>query len=63
MNPSEPQAKSSAEQVPKVALVFMLLIVVGLALVSVYANVQRLRRDKIESVTITPAASPSPFAP
>jgi hypothetical protein len=43
----------------------MVAIVVALALVAVYANVQKARRDKLEKVTITPvltspSASPSP---
>jgi len=43
----------------------MLVIVVALALVALYANVQKARRDKIEKVTIvpvtaTPAESPTP---
>jgi hypothetical protein len=39
----------------------MLIIVVAVALVAVYANVQKARRDKIEKVTIT-LISPSPAA-
>jgi hypothetical protein len=43
----------------------MLVILVALALVAVYANVQKARRDKIEKVTIVPvtaapAVSPTP---
>ena len=43
----------------------MVIIVAGLALIALYANVQKARRDKIEKVTIvpiseTPTASPSP---
>jgi hypothetical protein len=43
----------------------MIIIVVALALVAVYANVQKARRDTIEKVTIIPvsaaaSASPSP---
>ena len=43
----------------------MVVIVVGIALVALYANVQKVRRDKIEKVTIipiseSPTASPSP---
>jgi hypothetical protein len=43
----------------------MLIIVGALALIAVYANVQKARRDKIEKVTIipispSPGASPSP---
>jgi hypothetical protein len=39
----------------------MLIIVIGLALIAIYANVQKARRDKIEQVTIIPA-SPTPTA-
>ncbi|HEY2138622.1 MAG TPA: hypothetical protein VGH00_00975 [Chthoniobacterales bacterium] len=39
----------------------MIIIVVALALVAIYANVQKARRDKIEKVTIIPVtAVPSP---
>lgn len=43
----------------------MIIIVVGLALIAVYANVQKARRPAIEKVTIipvssAPSASPSP---
>jgi hypothetical protein len=43
----------------------MIIIVAGLALIAVYANVQKARRDTIEKVTIipvsaAPSASPSP---
>lgn len=38
----------------------MIVIFVGTALVAIYANVQKSRRDKIEKVTITPAATATP---
>jgi hypothetical protein len=43
----------------------MVVIVGGTALIAIYANIQKARRDKIETVTITriagsPTASPSP---
>jgi hypothetical protein len=42
----------------------MIIIVVAMALLAIYANVQKARRDKIEQVTIIPvsaaSASPSP---
>lgn len=43
----------------------MLAIIVVMAFVAIYASVQRLRRDKLEHVIITPATSPtaSPIAP
>ena len=43
----------------------MIVIIVTMALVAIYAGVQRLRRDQIEQAIIIPAASatPSPGAP
>jgi hypothetical protein len=41
----------------------MIIIVIAMALLAVYANVQKARRDRIEEVTITPVtAAPSPSA-
>ena len=44
----------------------MTIIVAGLALIAVYANVQKARRETIEKATIipvstAPSASPSPI--
>jgi hypothetical protein len=44
------------------ALIMMVVILAAMALLALYANVQRLRRDKIENVTFTPAANASPSA-
>jgi hypothetical protein len=42
----------------------MVVIVAGTALIALYANVQKARRDKIEKVTITPVSStPIPAPP
>jgi hypothetical protein len=45
----------------------MLVVIVAMAVIALYANVQRWRRAKIETVTITrassPAISPSPSTP
>lgn len=38
----------------------MIIIVVSIALVAVFANVQRLRRGQIENVIVVPAASITP---
>ncbi|MEY2482159.1 MAG: hypothetical protein QOK24_687 [Verrucomicrobiota bacterium] len=38
----------------------MIIIVIAIALVAVYANIQKARRDKIESVTTIPAATTTP---
>jgi hypothetical protein len=40
----------------------MIIIVVSLALVAVFANIQRLRRDRIETTVVIPAGSPTPQA-
>jgi hypothetical protein len=40
----------------------MIVIFTGLALVAIYANVQKGRRDKIEQVIITPASMATPVA-
>jgi len=60
----QPQTAESS-RAPRAGLKLMIVIVVALALVAIYANVQKARRDKIEKVTIipvsvAPAASPSP---
>ena len=38
----------------------MVVILVGTALVAIYANVQKGRREKIEKVTIVPASTATP---
>ena len=38
-------------------MVIMIVILVAMALVSVYSNVQRWRRNKIETVIVTPEAT------
>ena len=45
---------------PRSGLMLMLIIVAGLALVAIYANIQKARRDKIEKVTIIPVSSGTP---
>jgi len=37
----------------------MLAIILAMALVALYANVQKFRRGKIETTTFVPALSPS----
>jgi hypothetical protein len=43
----------------------MAIILLAMALLALYANVQKWRRDKIETVIVRPAATvtPSPAAP
>ena len=40
----------------------MVAILIGVALVALYANVQEARRDKIEQVIITPVSTATPAA-
>ena len=49
----------------RTGLRLMIAIVVGVALVALYANVQKSRLDEIEQVTITPASTvtPTPASP
>jgi hypothetical protein len=41
----------------------MIVIIVALALLAIYANVQKARREKIEQVTIIPVTSTPPASP
>ena len=53
--------RDDPSRAPRSGLVLMLVIVLAAALVAVYANVQKARRDKIEKVTIIPISeSPTP---
>jgi hypothetical protein len=47
---------------PRTGVRLMIVILIGLALLAIYANVQKLRRDKIERVTITPVSTATPAA-
>jgi hypothetical protein len=47
---------------PRTGVRLMIAIVIGVALVAIYANVQVARRDKIEQVTITPVSTVTPTA-
>jgi len=51
------------ERISVGALMAMIAVVIGLIVVAVYANWQKLHRDEIETTTvtrITPSPSPSP---
>ena len=66
MPPADEQRQAAdSSRAPRSGLILMIIIVAALALMAVYANVQKARRDKLEKVTIIPAsslpsASPSP---
>jgi hypothetical protein len=58
--PQPPPENPRWSRAPKVAVIVMVVILMVMVLLSVYSNVQRWRRDKIETVIVTPIASPSP---
>jgi hypothetical protein len=58
--PPQPAEKLRSSQVPKSAVVLMIVIVASLALVAVFANIQRFRRGQIETIVVVPASSTTP---
>jgi hypothetical protein len=58
--PNEISEKSPTPRVPKTAVLLMAVIVICLAMLAVFANVQRSRRDAVEVVTVRLTASPTP---
>jgi hypothetical protein len=55
-----PAKKLRLPQVPRSAVVLMIIIVASLALVAVFANIQRLRRGQVETIVVVPASSTTP---
>ena len=49
-----------SNQVRKSTIIVMIVILASFALLALFANIQRLRRDQIETVVITPAVSITP---
>jgi len=52
-----------SSRVPKSGVVLMLIILGSMALLAVYANIQRFRREQVETVIVTSATSPSAPTP
>ena len=48
---------SDSSPAPRHGVRLMIIILVALALLAIYANVQKARRDKIENATIIPVSS------
>jgi hypothetical protein len=59
-SPKQPAEKFRSTQAPKSAVVLMIIVIALLALVAVFANVQRLRRGQIETTVVVPASSTTP---
>jgi hypothetical protein len=58
--PQQPAEKLQSPQVPRSVVVLMIIILASLALVAVFANIQRFRRSHIETVVVVPASSTTP---
>jgi uncharacterized protein involved in exopolysaccharide biosynthesis len=59
-SPQKSAEKFRSAQVPRTAVVLMIVIVVSLMLVAVFANIQHFRRRQIETTVVTPASSTTP---
>jgi hypothetical protein len=59
-SPQKPAERVRSAQVPKSAVVLMIIIVVSLVLVAVFANIQRLGRGQVETIVVMPAGSTTP---
>jgi hypothetical protein len=59
----EQQNAADSTRAPRSGVRLMIIIVVAMALLAIYANVQKARRNEIEKVTIIPVATPPPASP
>jgi hypothetical protein len=59
----EQQNAAESTRAPRAGVRLMIIIVVGIALLAIYANVQKARRNEIEKVTIIPISTPPPASP
>jgi hypothetical protein len=58
--PGEKTEKSQPARASKTAVLLMGAIVICLAILSVFANFQRSRRDAVEVITVRSTTSPTP---
>jgi hypothetical protein len=59
-SPQQSAVNFRSHQIPKGAVVLMIIIVASLALVAIFANIQHLRRGQIETIVVVPASSTTP---
>jgi hypothetical protein len=52
--------KSPAARAPKTVVLLMAVSVICMAMLAVFANVQRFRRDAVEVVAVKSTTSPTP---
>ena len=58
--PEEGTEKSQPPRASKTAVLLMATIVICLAILAVFANLQRFRRDTVEVVKVRSTTSPTP---
>jgi hypothetical protein len=58
--PDQSTEKSSMLRPPGTAVLLMAVIVICLAMLAVFANVQHFRRDAVEVVAVKSTGSPTP---
>jgi hypothetical protein len=58
--PEPPLQRSRPSRAPTSGLQMMVAILVALLLLAIFANVQKFRANRIESITITPTSSATP---
>ena len=56
----ESTGKSPTTRTPKTAVLLMAVSVISMAMLAVFANVQRFRRDAVEVVAVKSTTSPTP---
>ena len=54
--PQQPAEKLRSPQVPRSVVVLTIIVLASLALVAVFANIQRLRRGQFETLVVLPAS-------
>jgi hypothetical protein len=58
----QPPENPPSSKAPTAALVLMAIILAGMLAIAIYSNVQRWRRDTIDTVIVTPVPTPTASA-
>ena len=59
LNLADPPGEGHSSRLPRSAVVLMLIIAAAMAVLAIYANIQRFRQGRVETVIVTPATSPT----
>jgi hypothetical protein len=58
--PQQSSERFRSREVPRSAIALMIIIITSIALVALFANIQRFRRGQIETVVVAPTSSATP---